>query len=56
MKTTRNKRVVIRLRDDEIESLGEYGLLLVRDGYINKNTTYAAANWIVRFVLDQDDP
>jgi|GEM_PF-3235857 len=56
MKTARNKRVVIRLSDDEIESLGEYGQLLVMDGHISKNTTYAAANWIVRFVLDQDDP
>ncbi len=53
MKITRTKRVVIRLSDDERERLGEYGQLLVRDGYIKKNTTYAAANWIVRFVLNQ---
>ena len=53
MKPARSKRVMIRLSDDEIESLGEYGQLLVRDGYIKKNTTYAAANWIVRFVLNQ---
>lgn len=53
MKTGRSKRVVIRLNDDERESLGEYGQLLVRDGYIKKNTAYAAANWIVRFVLNQ---
>jgi len=55
MKTARNKRVVIRLSDDEIASLGEYGQLLVNDDYIKKNTTYAAANWIVRFVLEQDN-
>jgi hypothetical protein len=48
----KTKRIVIRLSDDEIESLGEYGQLLVRDGHIKKNTTYAAANWVVRFVLN----
>ncbi len=52
MKTTRTKRVVIRLNDEEIAILGEYGQLLVRDGYIKKNTTYTAANWVVRFILN----
>jgi hypothetical protein len=52
MKPTRNKRIVIRLNDEEIANLGDYGQLLVRDGHIKKNTTYTAANWVVRFILN----
>jgi len=52
----KTRRVVIRLSDDEIASLGDYGQLLVRDGHIKKNTTYAAANCLVRLVLDRYEP
>ena len=51
----KTRRVVIRLSDDEMESLSEYGQLLVRDGHIKKNTAYTAANWVVRFVLNHLD-
>lgn len=52
----KTRRVVIRLSDDEMECLSEYGQLLVSYGYIKKNTSYAAANCLVRLVLDQYDP
>lgn len=52
----KTRRVVIRLSDDEMKCLSEYGQLLVSYGYIKKNTSYAAANCLVRLVLDQYNP
>jgi len=44
--------VVIRLSDYQIKVLGRYGKLLLKDGFIKKNTPYSSANAIVRLFLD----